>query len=130
MNITLKNKNLSIEPLILLFIFYWFYSSMYFGYFLSKIVYSFLKIIKKNKMSKCIQLRKKLHLKNLIKTIITFCWKFFQNWIIRIWQKYLLLIDALDETLKAIQTFFEKVLKKPLKFKRNFKRFILLLKIL
>lgn len=133
MTIRSQNDNLSLKPLtfttLLLFVSYWFYTSISFGYFLSKIFYNLFDTIHKNNLSKRIQLRKKLHLKNLIKTIIAFCWKSIQNWILRIFQKFLSLDLGLDRSLKAIQNFLKKFLKSPFRFQRNFRRFIILLNI-
>ena len=41
----------------------------------------------------------------------------------------MLLIDALDRAIKAIQIFFKKVLKSPFRFKPNFRRFKILLNV-
>ena len=131
----IKNQNLSSKsfsftpsPLLLLGS-YWFYTSITFGYFLSKNFYNLFDTIHKNNLSKRIQFRKKLHLKNLIQTILAFCWKSIQNWLLRIFQKSLLLIDVLDRSLKPIHIFFKKVLKSPFRFKRNFRLFKILLDI-
>ena len=130
----IKNQNLSLKslsstPLFLLGS-YWFYTSISFGYFLSKIFYNLFDTIHKNNLSKRIQLRKKLHLKNLIKTIIAFCWKSIQNWLLRILQKSLLLTTTIDRLMTAIQIFLNKFFKYPFRFKRNFRLFKILLDIL
>lgn len=121
-------KPLILTPLLLL-VSYWFYSSISFGYFLSKIFYNFFDTIPKNSSSKRIKLSKKLHFKNLIKTIIDFSWKSIQNWLLRIFQKLLLLRPVLDRLIKAIQSFLKKFLKSPFRFKRNFRLFKNLLNI-
>lgn len=110
----------------LLIVFYWFYTSISFGYFLSKNFYNVFDTIHKNNLSKRIQLTKKFHFKTIIKTIIDFSWKSIQNWLLRIFQKSLLLIDGIDRSLKLIQIFFNKVLKSPFRFKRNFRLFTIL----
>ena len=129
----MKHDNLSLKPLtltpLLLITCYWFYTSISFGYFLSKIFYNFFDTIHKNSSSKLIQLRKKFHFKNIIRTIIHFCWKCIQNWLLRIFKKSLLLMRALDGSLTAIQIFLKKFLKSPFRFKRNFRLFKNLLNI-
>jgi hypothetical protein len=129
----MKHDNLSLKPLtltpLLLITCYWFYTSISFGYFLSKIFYNFFDTIHKNNSSKLIQLRKKFHFKNIIRTIIHFCWKCIQNWLLRIFKKSLLLMRALDGSLTAIQIFLKKFLKYPFRFKRNFRLFKNLLNI-
>ena len=133
MEINSQNDNLSLKPLtltpLLLLVSYWLYNSISFGYFLSKIFYNFFDTIHKDSSSKRIQLRKKLHFKNLIKTIIDFFWKSIQNWLLRIFQKSLLLPPALDWSIKAIKSFLKKFLKSPFRFKRNFRLFKILLNI-
>ena len=123
----IENSNLSSKLFTL--VSYWFYTSILFGYLLSKIFYYFFDSIHKNSLSKGIQLRKKFHFKNIIKTIIDFCWKSIQNWLLRIFQKSLLLTTALDRSMKAIQIFLKRFLKHPFRFKRNFRRFKILLDI-
>lgn len=127
----MKHDNLSLKPLtlrpLLLIPCYWFYTSISLGYFLSKIFYNVFDTIHKNSFSKPIQLRKKFHFKNIIsiiKSIIHFCWKYIQNWLLRIFKKSLLLMRALDRSLTAIQIFLKKFLKSPFRFKRNFRLFI------
>ncbi len=107
----------------LLIVFYWFYTSISFGYFLSKNFYNVFDTIHKNNLSKRIQLTKKFHFKTIIKTIIDFSWKSIQNWLLRIFQKSLLFIRTLDRSLTAIQIFLKKFLKSPFRFKRNFRLF-------
>ena len=126
----LSSKSFSFTPSLLLLLgSYWFYTSICFGYFLSKIFYNLFDTIHKNNLSKRIQFRKKLHLKNLIKTILVFCWKFIQNWLLRIGQKSWYLILALFRSLKPIHIFFKKVSKSPFRFKRNFRLFSILFNI-
>lgn len=127
--ITRQNVSSKLLTPFLLIVFYWFYTSISFGYFLSKIFYNFFDTIHKNSSSKLIQLRKKLHFENLIKTIIDFSWKSIQNWLLRIFQKSLLFIRTLDRSLTAIQIFLKKFLKSPFRFKRNFRLFKNLLNI-
>lgn len=133
MKINSQNDNLSLKPLsltpLLLLVSYWFYTSISFGYFLSKVFYTIFDTIHKNSSLKRIQFRKKLHLKNIIKTIIAFCWKSIQNWLLRIFQKSLLLMTALDRSIQTIQSFLKKFLKSPFRFKRNFRLFKILLNI-
>ena len=104
--ITHQNLSSKLFTPFLLIVFYWFSTSISFGYSLSKIFYHFFDSIHKNSLSKRIQLRKKFHFKTIIKTIIDFCWKCIQNWLLRIFQKSLLLMSALDRSLTAIQIFF------------------------
>jgi len=77
----IRHQNLSSKLFtpFLLIVFYWFYTSISFGYFLSKIFYHFFDTIHKNSFSKRIQFRKKFHFKNIIKTIIDFCWKLLKD---------------------------------------------------
>ena len=95
--------------LIILFsiVYYWFYLSIYFGYFLSKIFFNFFDEINKTNISKTIQFRKKFSFKNIIKIIIDFFWKLIKNWFIRIGHKFLLLIDAINKVIKALK-FLER----------------------
>lgn len=60
------------KSLIIIFsiVYYWFYLSVFFGYFLSKIFFNFFDEINKIDLSKSIQFRKKFSLKNIIKIII------------------------------------------------------------
>ncbi len=122
MTINSQNDNLCLKPLTLLILItcYWFYSSISFGYFLSKIFYNFFDIIYSRNLSKRIKIRKKFHFKNVIKTIIDFCWKLIKNWFLRIFQKSLFLIRAFDQSGIAILTFLKKF-KSLLKFKYNFR---------
>lgn len=117
-----QNKNFSLKFLIPLFLIvcYWFYMNICFGYFLSKIFYNFFDIIYSRGLSKRIKIRKKFHFKNVIKTIIDFCWKLIKNWFLRIFQKSLFLIRAFDLSGIAILTFLKKF-KSLLKFKYNFR---------
>ena len=59
------------KSVIILFsiVYYWFYLSICFGY-----------EINQTDLSKSIQFRKKFSLKNIIKIIIDFFWKFIKNW--------------------------------------------------
>ena len=118
----IRHQNLSSKLFtpFLLIVFYWFYTSISFGYFLSKIFYHFFDTIHKNSLSKRIQFRKKFHFKNIIKTIIDFCWKLLKDWFLRIFQKSLLFIRALDRSVTAIKIFLKKF-KSLLKFKHNFR---------
>jgi len=127
--ITRQNVSSKSFTTLLLLVSYWFYTSISFGYFLSKILYHFFDTIHKNSLSKLIQLRKKFHFKTIIKTIIDFCSKLIQNWLLRIFKKSLLLMSALDRSMTAIQIFLKKFLKFPFRFKRNFRRFKILLDI-
>lgn len=127
MKIKLKNQDLSLKFLtpLVFGVCYWFYLSICFGYFLSKIIFT-----KNNEttLSKSIQFTKKFSLKNIIKIIINFFCKLiknFKNWLICIGEKYLLLIEAGKKVFKAFKIYRKKV-KSILKFKRNFR----LLKIL
>jgi hypothetical protein len=122
MRIKLKNKDLSLKVLtpLLFGVCYWFYLSICFGYFLSKVI-----LIKNNEtdLSKSIQFTKKFSLKNRIKIISDFFWELIQNlkhWFIRIGKKFRLLIDAGSKVLKALQ-IYRKKFKSILKFKRNFR---------
>lgn len=110
------------KSLIILFpiLYYWFYLSISFGYFLSKIFYNFFDEINKTDLSKSIQFRKKFSLKNLKKIIIDFFWKLIKNWFIRIGQKFLLLIAAINKVIKALK-ICRKKFKSILKFKHNFR---------
>ncbi len=118
----LQNKNLSWKSLITLFLIvcYWFYLSICFGYFLSKIFHNFFDIIDKTSLSKSIKFRKKFNFKNIIKIIIGFFLKLIKNWFIRIRQKFLLLIDAINGLIIAVKIFLKKF-KSLLKFKYNFR---------
>lgn len=79
----MKHDNLSLKPLtlrpFLLIVFYWFYTSISFDYFLSKFFYNVFDTIHKNSLLKRIQLRKKFHFKTIVKTIMDFSWKPIQN---------------------------------------------------
>lgn len=99
---------------------YWFYLSICFGYFLSKIFFNFFDEINKTDLSKSIQFRKKFSFKNIIKIIIDFFWKLIKNWFIRIGHKFLLLIDAINKVIKALQ-ICRKKFKSISKFKHNFR---------
>ena len=76
-----KNENFRMKFLTLLFLVvcYWFYRSICFGYFLSKLFFNFFDEINKTNIYKSIRLRKKLHLKNLIRIISDFLWKFINE---------------------------------------------------
>lgn len=108
--------------LIILFtmVYYWFYLSISFGYFLSKIFVNFLDEINKTNLSKSIQFRKKFSFKNIIKIIIDFFRKLIKNWLIRIRDKLLFLIAAINKVIKALKICREKF-KSILKFKQNFR---------
>ncbi len=122
MKLQLKNQNLSSKSLIILFsiAFYWFYLSIYFGYFLSKIFYNFFDEINKTDLSKSIQFRKKFNLENIKKFVISYILKFFENWIKRIGDKCLLVLAAIDEVIKALKISRNKF-KSIFKFKYNFR---------
>ena len=122
MKLQLKNQNLSSKSLIIIFSIacYWFYLSICFGYFLSKIFYNFFDEINKPDLSKSIQFRKKFNLENIKKFVISYILKFFENWIKRIGEKYLLVLAAIDEVIKALKIFRNKF-KSIFKFKYNFR---------
>ena len=130
MKIKLQNYNLSCKLLTTWFLIvcYYFYSCVCFGYFLSKIFYNFFDSINKTSIYNSIKLRKKFNFKNIIKIIIDFFWKLIKNWFRRIGQKYLLLIDAIDELIRAVKIFLKKF-KSLLKFKQNFRLLKILLSI-
>ena len=106
--------------LIILIVYYWFYLSICFGYFLSKSFVNFFDEINKTDLSKSIQFRKKFSFKNIIKIIIDFFWKLIKNWFIRIGHKFLLLIDAINKVIKALK-ICRKKFKSILRFKHNFR---------
>nr|YP_010472332.1 hypothetical protein N4L43_pgp006 [Pleurosigma intermedium]UVG41943.1 hypothetical protein [Pleurosigma intermedium] len=122
MQIKLQNQNLSLKFLTPLFLVvcYWFYLSICFGYFSSKIFFNFFDEINKNDLSKSIQFRKKFSLKNIIKIIIDFFRKLIKNWFIRIRDKFLFLIAAINKVIKALK-ICRKKFKSILKFKHNFR---------
>ena len=72
-----------LAPLFLA-VYYWFYLSICFGYFLSKIFFNFFDEINKTDLSKSIQFRKNSSLKNIKKIIIDFFRKLIKNWFLRI----------------------------------------------
>jgi hypothetical protein len=122
MQIKLQNQNFSLKfltPLVLV-VCYWFYLSICFGYFLSKFFFNFFDEINKTDLSKSIQFRKKFSLKNIIKIIIHFFRKLIKNWFIRIRDKFLFLIAAINKVIKALK-IFRKKFKSILKFKHNFR---------
>jgi hypothetical protein len=122
MQIKLQNQNFSLKfltPLVLV-VCYWFYLSICFGYFLSKFFFNFFDEINKTDLSKSIQFRKKFSLKNIIKIIIHFFRKLIKNWFIRIGDKFLFLIAAINKVIKALK-IFRKKFKSILKFKHNFR---------
>lgn len=80
----------------------------------------FFNKIKKTDLSKSIQFREKFSLKNIIKIIIDFFWKLIKNWFIRIRDKFLFLIAAINKVIKALK-IFRKKFKSILKFKHNFR---------
>jgi hypothetical protein len=122
MQIKLQNQNFSLKFLTPLFLVvcYWFYLSICFGYFLSKIFFNFFDEINKTDLSKSIQFRKKFSLKNIIKIIIDFFRKLIKNWFIRIRDKFLFLIAAINKVIKALK-ICRKKFKSILKFKHNFR---------
>jgi hypothetical protein len=122
MQIKLQNKNFSLKFLTPLFLVvcYWFYLSICFGYFLSKIFFNFFDEINKTDLSKSIQFREKFSLKNIIKIIIDFFRKLIKNWFIRIRDKFLFLIAAINKVIKALK-ICRKKFKSILKFKHNFR---------
>jgi len=111
----LQNENFSLKFLTPLFLVvcYWFYLNIYLGFFLSKIFYNFFDNI---------EFQKKFSFKNITKIIIDFFWKLIKNWFIRIGQKFLLLIDAIDGLIRAVKIFLKK-------FKHNLRRLKNLLQI-
>jgi hypothetical protein len=110
------------KSLIILFsiVYYWFYLSICFGYFLSKIFFNFFDEINKTDLSKSIQFRKKFNLENIKKFVISYILKFFENWIKRIGDKCLLVLAAIDEVIKALKISRNKF-KSIFKFKYNFR---------
>lgn len=104
-----------LTPLFLV-VCYWFYFSIYFGYFLS----NFFDEINKTDLSKSIQFRKKFSLKNIIKIIIDFFRKLTKNWFIRIRDKFFFLNAAINKVIKALK-ICRKKFKSILKFKHNFR---------
>ena len=118
----LQTQNFSLKfftPLFLI-VCYWFYLNICFGFFLSKIFYNFFDTINKSSFYKTIKFRKKFSFKNIIKTVSEFFWKLIKNWFIRIGQKFLLLMDAIDQVIKALK-IFRKKFKSIFKFKYNFR---------
>lgn len=111
-----QNKNLNWNWLITLFLIvcYFFYRSICFGYFFSKIFYDFVDSLNKTSFSETIKLRKKFNLKQIFKIIFDFFWTLFCNWLKRGWEKVTLLCDACKLTLTGIIAF--------LKFKWTFRR--------
>jgi len=99
---------------------YWFYLSICFGYFLSKIFFNFFDEINKTDLSKSITFRKKFSSKNIIKIIIDFFRKLIKNWFIRICDKFLFLIAAINKVIKGLK-ICRKKFKSILKFKHNFR---------
>ena len=122
MKIKLQNQNFSLKFLtsLLLVVCYWFYLSICFGYFLSKIFFDFFDEINKTNLFKSIQFRKKFSLKNIIKIIIDFFRKLVKNWFIRIRDKFLFLIAAINKVIIALK-ICRKKFKSILKFKHNFR---------
>lgn len=110
------------KSLIIIFsiVYYWFYLSVFFGYFLSKIFFNFFDEINKIDLSKSIQFRKKFSLKNIIKIIIEVFRKLLKSWFIRIRDKFLFLIAAINKVIKALK-ICRKKFKSILKFKHNFR---------
>jgi hypothetical protein len=80
---------------------------------------NFFDEINQTDLSKSIQFRKKFSFKNIIKIIIDFFWKLIKNWFIRIGQKFLLIIDAINKVIKALK-ICRKKFKSIFKFKYNF----------
>ena len=99
---------------------YWFYSSICFGYFLSKIFSNFFDEIDKTCPSKSIKFRKKFSLKNIVKMIIHFFWKIIKNWFTHIWDKGRCLLAAAARVIQGLKIFIKKF-KSVSKFKRNFR---------
>jgi hypothetical protein len=113
MKLELQIESLSwkILPLLFFIIFYWFYMSICCGYFLSKIFFNFLKIFRTSNFFenfKSIKFRKKFNLKNIIKIITNFFWNFIINWLSRIYNKTLVLIDAVVELIRLVQIILKK----------------------
>lgn len=122
MKFEIKNRNFNSKSLIILVSIacYWFYLNFCFGYFLSKNFYNFFDTINKTDLSKIIEFRKKFSFKNTIKTISEFFWKLIRNWVKRIGQTFLLLIDAIDQVIKALRISRNKF-KSIFKFKYKFR---------
>lgn len=122
MKLQVKSQNLNSKSLSILFLIacYWVYLSICFGYFLSKIFFNFFDEINKTDLSKSIQFRKKFSFKNIIKIIISYILKFFENWIKRIGDKCLLVLAAIDEVIKALK-ISRKKFKSIFRFKYNFR---------
>ena len=122
MQIKLQNQNFSLKILTPLFLVvcYWFYLSICFGYFLSKFFFNFFDEINKTHLSKSIQFRKKFNLENIKKFVISYIFKFFENWIKRIRDKFLFLIAAINKVIRALK-ICRKKFKSILKFKHNFR---------
>lgn len=111
-----------LKYLIILFsiVFYWFYLSICFGYFSSKLFFNLFDEINKTDFSKTIQFRKKFSLENIKKINNNFFWKLIKNWVTRIVHKFLLLIYAINKVIKALK-ICRKKFKSILKFKHNFR---------
>jgi len=127
-NITIELKNQNSNSRSLLPIWSWLYLTICFGYFLSKIFYNFVNFVKKiNKtdFSKSIPFKKKFNLENIKKFIINSILEFFKNWIKRISDKFLMLLDAIEAMIKIFKILtnnFRSIFKfKKKKFKKNFR---------
>lgn len=78
--------------------------------------------------AKIIEFRKKFCFKNIIKTVSEFFWKLILNWLKRIGQKFMLLMDAINKVIKALK-ISRKKFKSIFKFKHNFRLLKILLSI-
>ena len=93
--------------------------SVYLGYYISKLFHSFINEITKDNTSKNIKLRKRFS----TKIIIDFLWKSIKNWLMRIGEKWLLFLEAIDLFIHALKIFRKKFKPslKPKYIKRNFR---------
>lgn len=66
------------------------------------------------------QFRKKFNLENIKKFVISYIFKFFENWIKRIGDKSLLVLAAINEVIKPLKISRNKF-KSIFKFKYNFR---------
>lgn len=122
------NSKSSIIIIIIPLVSYYFYRSVYFGYYLSKIFFTFFDEINKADSSKSSKLKKKFSSENIKKTISDFFWKIFKNWYLRVVQKFVLLAKAISKVAKALKIFKRKF--RILKFRRNLQLLKLLLLVL
>ena len=74
----------------------------------------------KTSLSKSIKFKEKFNLENIKKIFISYILKFFENWIKHIGKKCLLVLESIDEVIKALK-IFRKKFKSILKFKYNFR---------